>query len=756
LSAKVTYSNPDAKEGNQTYTATMEIKNEAGDTIATITTDKSGFTAPIILAKCSQNLFSVISDYDSNKSLPIYISGNNDINNKTTGYFYFLSNSIKISYKNINQFNYAEVSLKSDNIAVNMTGTIENTTPQPIESLIYSVINSEELSIPFYRGYKTDDQTNKKQYKYTINRKDLTSYIINVDTDFTSGPFDNIFVDAQNTISFSDNIGSIGTTIKSLFSRFPTSKLTTNKLIMPITISSDKVAITRTSYSTGEEVKVIETKFLQDCELYTFVNGDKLRSLNLRSSGSILNNSKADDFYSLTYGRSNISVYYNNSDIGNPTDLTDAEWGTKISETSFTNAKKGFIINETGLNSNGFLTVTASNDTKIGSISYIVIAKPQICATQLDIDGAKNLPFTTNTDDYDATKLVTQYFPIVSSKIADYKPFYEYESNKINNVTFTSIDKEFADYNNLSKNNTDVVFVIVGSEITMQEVDKNEIPTKSGPDKDGIIFEGLISDLLIINSDNRYNNFISLDSNINNELNLSYTQQYNDLFHTVFDDSAKSPEYNIKMSVSGFFIKDNTLSPYTLVSSITKGIITNIYDMIKQTNNIVLLKYECENLDFTTIPTNKIRKHIKFSPNKVYKSIVNMPVAKFGEKYLQKFNDIRTSDMTIDSSGNIVWTEIVSPKTILDNFSLSITAATDDGLHSIIEILYATSDIPVNFTVLKLPNAMEILGTDGTPKFTITAFGKLLTSFINTNVITLFDVIQSSVDLIGTDANIYG
>jgi hypothetical protein len=178
--------------------------------------------------------------------------------------------------------------------------------------------------------------------------------------------------------------------------------------------------------------------------------------------------------------------------------------------------------------------------------------------------------------------------------------------------------------------------------------------------------------------------------------------------------------------------------------------------MIKQTNNIVLLKYECENLDFTNIPTNKIIKHIKFSPNKVYKSIVNMPVAKFGEKYLQKFNDIRTSDMTIDSSGNIVWTEIVSPKTILDNFSLSITAATDDGLHSIIEILYATSDIPVNFTVLKLPNAMEILGTDGTPKFTITAFGKLLTSFINTNVITLFDVIQSSVDLIGTDANIYG
>jgi hypothetical protein len=754
LSVKVTYSNPDATEGNQTYTATMEIKNEVGDTIATITTDKAGFTAPIILAKCNQNLFSVITEYDTTISPPIYISGDNDIRDKTSGDIY-LSNGIKVSYKSIKQFNNVEFSLKPDNIVVNMIGPIGTNLPQPITSLTYSNGFSEEMSIPYYRGYKTDNQSITKQYNYKINRKDLISYIINVDTDakFTSGPFENIFVDAQNTISFSDNIGSIGTTVISLFSRLPNSSLTTNKLIMPIIISSDEVKITRTSYSTGVEVKVIETKLLQDCELYTFVNGDKLRALNLRASGTILNNSKVDDYYLVTHGRANISIYHNDSDIGNP---AEADWGTKISEISFTNAKKGFIINETGIDINGFLTVTASDDTKTDSISFIVIAKPQICATQLDIDGAKNLPFDkNNTSEYDATKLVTRYFPIVSSKIADYKPFESISNLNINNVRFTSIDKEFSDYNNSSKNNTDVVFVISGSEITMQEIDINGSPTKSGPDNNGIIFQGFTSDLLNIKITDKFYNYIKLDSNINNELKLSYTQQNNDLFNTVFNDSAIMPEYNIKMSVSGFFIKDNTLSPYRLVSSIIKGIKTNIYDMIKRENDIVLLKYECLNIDFTNIPSNKSINQIKFNPKKVYKSIVTMPVAKFGEKYLQKFNDIVSSNMTTDSSGNIVWTEIVSPTILLDKFSLTITAATDDGLLSIIEILYATSDIPVNFTVFKLPNAMEILGTDGRPKFIITAFGQILSPFINTNVITLFDKIQSSVDLIGTNATVF-
>ena len=62
---------------------------------------------------------------------------------------------------------------------------------------------------------------------------------------------------------------------------------------------------------------------------------------------------------------------------------------------------------------------------------------------------------------------------------------------------------------------------------------------------------------------------------------------------------------------------------------------------------------------------------------------------------------------------------------------------------------------PINFTSFSLANAVEILGTDGTPKFTITPFGQILTPAINVNTATIFELQNNNIELIGTNATIF-
>jgi hypothetical protein len=216
------------------------------------------------------------------------------------------------------------------------------------------------------------------------------------------------------------------------------------------------------------------------------------------------------------------------------------------------------------------------------------------------------------------------------------------------------------------------------------------------------------------------------------------------------------PLNNIKFNINGYFIQNGE---YKLVSSITKGIKTYIYDMIKQESSIILLKYECLNMDFTNIPNNNLIHQLNFIPTKVFNTIVSMPSRQFGGKYLDAFNAINiTNFQRDDTTGDVIWTEITQQDiltSLLDNFSLSITAINNDGLNDIIELLYATSDIPTNFNVINQSNAMEILGTDGTPKFIITPFGQILTSNINVNAITFFKTFNSNVDYIESNATVF-
>jgi hypothetical protein len=73
-----------------------------------------------------------------------------------------------------------------------------------------------------------------------------------------------------------------------------------------------------------------------------------------------------------------------------------------------------------------------------------------------------------------------------------------------------------------------------------------------------------------------------------------------------------------------------------------------------------------------------------------------------------------------------------------------------------IELLYATSDIPKNFTVINQRNVLEILAPNGSPKFVITPFGQIITPNINTNAITFFNTnAVNNVDLMRSNADIF-
>ena len=761
LNTTIIYTQANASEGNATYNATMTITNK--DTLATIATiniTNPDFSTPIILAKINKNLFKVVKTVNTTTSTS-YFWGDNAINNSSGNID--LLDGVSVTYQNIQQTNFTNFSLNSDLIAVKLVGPITS-EPLQITDLTHTYPNCETISIPYYRGYVTDDQLVTNTYDYIINRGNLTLYVINV-TDITgantfiSDIKTNIFINSQYTISFDSDVNSIGTNVTSLFSRLPASMLTNNKKIMPISISSDSVTITRNTLSGLTPT----TKSLKEYKLYTFNNGKVLKSLNLRAINS--------NPYILAYSKANTSVYYNSSYIGNPTDIS--EWGVPISDVDFATAQVGFKVDQNGPNNNGFLRIGISNNTQTNSITYFVIAEPHLVASQLDVNGIKHVPFdTTNSNVYDVTKLITYYFP-AKTNTAIYNPFAA--NANLNNITFTATAasiKSIADYVDSSKNIEPTNFIITGSMIQIQEVTAIGTTT-NGPASNGIIFSGLISDLIAMQSTNQYYNYINSSITNTSQLNLTYTQENKQYFQTVFNDTNVKPLNNIKFNINGYFIQDGS---YKLVSSITKGIQTFIYDMIKQESSIILLKYECNNMDFTNIPNDTSIHKITFIPTKVYTTTVSMPARQFGSRYLDAFNVITIENIDrriirnsfgqfLMYTNNINWTEINTSNypdlpdistALLNNFSLSITAINEDGLHDIIELLYATSEIPVNFTVINQANAMEILATDGTPKFVITPFGQILTPSINVNAVTFFNALSNSnVDLIESNANIF-
>lgn len=754
LNMEITYTDSDAKEGNSTYGSTMVIKDVSNRDriLATITSTTPSFNSTIVIAKINKSLYSVKKRVGTETTVISLIG--DDLTNTLD-----LQDGVKIDYDNGIEVNdFISFSLNSDKIAVNLNG-LDAGTPSFITSLEYSKTGCESLTIPYYRGYASDDTSIQQTLNYTIVRSDLIDGIILVGTNrqYETDVFANLYVNSTNTVSFNNNIGSIGTTFKSLFSRLPAEILSNGSKSMPIVLSSDTIRITRKSTNTiTTDVPLINYK------LYTFENGEVLKALNLRVS-------TANDYHELVYSKSQTLVYYNSNYIGDPADLTNENWGTEILSVTFAEAKNGIIINSVGENEDGFLGFSVSDNTRTNSTTFIVIAMPQLFATQLTVDGAVQLPFNTNDNDfYDVRKLITMYFPI-NYYASVYNPFFNSEFY-VNNVTFTGdFSKDLYKYAVSNENFDPSYFTIIGSSIEIKEVSIDRAPTllnppqsmiitptTNGPDDNGIIFSGLISDLLELPEDNIYYDYVRTTVGDNKVIKLSYTQDSNTFFDDVFNDNVVKPTFNIKLSIDGFFIQPGV---YSLVSSITKGIQTFIYDMVKRENNVVLLKYECFNIDFTNMPKDTMIRQINFIPTAVYTSVVTLPELVFGENYLSVFNNITAANLTTDQSGNIVWTQLPeeSETALKNNFCLNIAAINNEGLNNIIELLFATSEIPRNFTVIKQPNAMEILATDGTPKFIITPFGQILTSSINVKSVTFFDsdtTKSSNIELVETNSGV--
>ena len=342
------------------------------------------------------------------------------------------------------------------------------------------------------------------------------------------------------------------------------------------------------------------------------------------------------------------------------------------------------------------------------------------------------------------TKYTSENLP--SNYVYKFKEIYHSDLDApLNDITFTQkFNKTYKQYESNPASST--AFNITGSAIEIKEV----LPlvntgTDNGPDNDGVIFKGPITELLDMPTSHKYYNSIKLNQSVTNvsHLMLSYTQKYNDVsFYT-----PAQPTNNIHFNIDGFFIPNGT---YRLNSSTDKGSQISIFDMLKRVNDIVLLKYDCEAIDYTNIPKNQHIHEINFTPTKVYASIVNMPQRTFGDKYSDVFSSIDQTKMTLNNNNDIVWTELTGDDSalLLDKFSLKITAKNIDGLKNIVECLYATNEIVKNFTVINQKNAVEILTTDEVPLFIISPYGQISTSSMNTKSMTFFnDSSTNNVDL---------
>ena len=763
LSSTVTYGEQDLNQGGATYRVIITVRDLNNpdtntNTIAVVTIEQPNFNKSLVIAKINKHFFKVNKKIGTNATETQYITTREYDNIYPTTGLFNIPEGLQIYFTNIKQNDFVNFKLRTDKIAVNLVkNPLDTANPDYFESLTFTREGCEKFSIPYYRGYTTYNIDTTVTYKYIINRKNLVSCVINANNDDYQANFDNgIYVNYQNVISFNNNIRSIGTKIVPNFSRLAKNKLTNNKLVLDLMVVSDEIEITR-STNNGNNEPV--TKLLKDFKLYNFVNGQILKANCLR----VLNNTLVNDFYRLEYNKSNTLVYYNNKYIGNPQQIT--EW-KKIVEKSFGDSKDGFYVNELVENVNGFLYIKLTENSKTNSESFIVIACPHLKATQMGIDGVKQFLINkTDTSIYDKDKLVTKYIPIFQDpnnttilidKVGIYTNYYPFAGTaNVNNVEFkTIVTKAIHEYGDSTKNVVPIHFKINGSNIVIKEINVNNVATNNGPNGNGVIFNGTINDLISLPGDNIYRNYISLVLFTNGQLKLSYTQDKSNIFEAVFgeDNSNIDPTNNIKFIVGNCFLPAGT---YKLVSSIAKGTKVFVYDMVKRETDTVLLKYEMETIDFTNLPTGVSIEKLVFAAIKIYKSVVSFNPIEFGKKYGDRYSNIIESNMALNNS-EIVWTEITS-QALIDNFSLIIRAINTEGLNNIIEMMYATSDIPLNFTVFKLANTMEILASDGTPKFIITPFGQIQTPSINSKDLSIYDLsltYNSNVEIIKSGVTI--
>jgi len=549
-----------------------------------------------------------------------------------------------------------------------------------------------------------------------ISRPDISTATDTYVSDISGG----IYVNKQHSINFNNTI-SINNSVKMLFSRLSDNLIENNKYVMNINVVGDNVKITRTINSIPT---FVNTTTLANYLLYTFNPTTKIISRGIKSTNNVV--------YQIRYLLNYTRVYFVNDYKTKPSLIFYSD--DSILEDSVSGLKNGKLITSTGLDNNGYINLTVTKDTIGDTLSYFVYAPPYLYATQASQFVSNSFPFNINDNPND---LIKRYFSVISNtKLQNkyiYNPFQGMDN--LNDVTFSTLStrKQLADYNNASKNNVLESINITGSKIKLTELRSTnpDVASQNGPQKDGIIYNGTIGDLINLSNDAKL--YIQLINHNNGIFTISYTQELGGQYEILQANSGINTNIhtgNIVINIGNVILPNRSV---IIQNKLVIGSIINIYDVYQMNNNntieIYLLKYVYSKLvNYSSIPGNVYLVNFPFKADEFYYSQVSIPLVTLGDKINNVLQKVSKSNLLLDVSGNIQWTK----KIAFDNkFTLQITPLTVAGAAEMAAILFTNSEIQTNYTVVNIPNAYEILNGDGTHQTIITGLGKIKTQTIN-------------------------
>jgi hypothetical protein len=482
---------------------------------------------------------------------------------------------------------------------------------------------------------------------------------------------------------------------------------------MPINVVADNVMITRRV--NGDSTVIYKT--LADYVLYDFDNGIKLISKGIQSP--------TDLQYNILYQKSNTKVYFVNDYKTNPLSIS---WpSSPIVELSLSSLEHGIYMDYNGENVDGYIYLETNTNTREDSTSYFVYAPPYLYAQQATKYASKVFPFNIADN---LSELKTVYFAITNhenyyDEVVLYKPFKN--TTNTNNVSLTTNMKIMSDYLDSSKNIAVQTIDINGSVIKLTELKNQtpEVPSSNGPNRDGVLYYGNIANLIDLSS-----NYLKLVSHDNGVFTVSYTQDLGGFFEQIFSNDDVRHKDNIVINLGNSILPDAT---YFIHNEILSGSKMNVYDIYqvnrKNTLELYLLKYVYDTIiDYGSVPGNTYFRRFPFEVNALYYSKVSIPSISLGDNINDVLRTVTKSNLNLNGNGDIVWTSKVS---FSKKLTLQITPLTHAGALDMITLFYTDSDLLANYTIVKIPNAYEVMNGDGTYQTVITGLGKIKTQTLN-------------------------
>ena len=625
--------------------------------------------------------------------------------------------------------NYSEIApgdsikymLKPDYVYVNMVDITDGPTV-PIRELDYQYEDgdyySETLMLPHYRGYNFfpaigpfesgqhpyhANSLGSKQI-YIINRKDADAQakaVWYVDgTVHDSANLGNIYSGKLSDVNYS-NVGSIGNLVTFNFSRlateeepdFPGGAVT---IPIPITVTPDTFTIVSTKSSFNKTGKLTDNSGI----LFSGVNNFQLLSDRITINSSH-NTNGGDIIWKVSYGGSSLSISKSVEPWGEPESLG---YSTIHSNLTYEDLNDGYEYN------NGHFTVTADDNMRPGTTSYLQISPPQILFTQASIHSVTSLPYT----EIDSNKI---YQVLLDVNIEDnsYAPFENYDAGDgLNKITFHDEQGDDRKYNEFG-DDTDYPFDINGSKLIINEVRVN---------KTSKWFDGYITELPDYVSD-------VFDANLDEDTGV-YEINYGQF------DFIGSSDRNLTFKLKGSFVPTNTYTIPLLPSTTIKVSIVSIHDHIVGTKPglriIKLLNTEAVNVDNFATGEDGFEGYV-FTPNQYQTFDISYNVSDDLSRLPYNVHKIR-HDLSVNST--FTWGDIHNLTEEDTNGFIFILGATDFSGQDIIKnalVFTPDSSAQHHFTYFTAPDIMRVEDPMGDAVYRIAFNGQVYSStFVSSEI----------------------